>query len=91
VVVRLHPKKGLRELNAGRVLVLGAKIAEVKQSDEVPTEAVQPENACWLLRPREDLPPGEYALMLPSQNFAIFAFTIANPPSANPATALKKT
>jgi hypothetical protein len=90
VVVRLHPKKDLRELNAGRIPVLGAKIAEAKQSDVVPTEMAQPEGACWLLRPREDLPAGEYALMLPTQNFAIFAFTIANPPSANPATALKK-
>jgi len=90
VVVRLHPKKDLRELNAGRVPVLGAKIAEAKQSDVVPTEVSHPENACWLLRPREDLPPGEYALMLPTQNLAIFAFTIANPPSGNPAPAPKK-
>jgi hypothetical protein len=90
VVVRLHPKKDLRELNAGRIPVFGAKIAEVKQSDVVPTEMAQPEGACRLLRPRKDLPAGEYALMLPSQNFAIFAFTIANPPNANPATALKK-
>lgn len=91
VVVRLHPKKDLRELNAGRIPVLGAKIAEARQSDVVPTEMAHPEGACWLLRPREDLPAGEYALMLPSQNFAIFAFTIASPPSANPATALRKT
>jgi len=90
VLVRLHPKKDLRELDAGSVPVLGAKIAEAKQSDVVPTEVSQPENACWLLRPREELPAGEYALVLPTQNLAIFAFTIANPPSGNPAPAPKK-
>ena len=90
VVIRLHPKKDLRELNAGRVPVLGAKIAEAKQSDVVPTEVSHPENACWLLRPREDLPPGECALMLPTQNLAIFAFTIAHPPSGKPTLAPKK-
>ena len=90
VLVQLHPKKDLRELNAGRIPVLGAKIAEANQLDVVLTEVSQPENACWLLRPREDLPPGEYALMLPTQNFAIFAFTIAHPPGVNLATARKQ-
>ena len=90
VLVQLHPKKDLRELNAGRIPVLGAKIAKANQSDVVPIKMGQPENACWLLRPREDLAPGEYALMLPTQNFAIFAFTIAHPPGLNLATARKK-
>ena len=89
-LVRLHPKRDSRELDAGRLPVLGAKIGEAKQSDQVPTEAVQPENACWLLRPREDLPPGEYALMLASENLGIFPFTIAVPPPGNPAPATKK-
>ncbi len=90
VLVRLHPKKDSRELDAGRLPVLGAKIAEAKQSDVVPTEVVQPENACWLLRPREDLTPGEYALMLATENLGIFPFTIANPPTGNVAPAPKK-
>ena len=90
VLVKLHPKKGSRELDGGRLPVSGAKIAEAKQSDQVPAEAVQPENACWLMRPREDLPAGEYALMLGTQNMSIFAFTITNPPVANPAAASKK-
>jgi hypothetical protein len=90
LLVRLHPKKDLRELDAGRLPVLGAKVAEVRQSNVVSTEVVHPENACWLLRPREDLPAGEYALMLPTQNFAIFGFTIANPPSGNQVPAPKK-
>jgi hypothetical protein len=89
-LVRLHPKKDSRELDAGRLPALGAKIAEAKLSDQVPTEAVQSENACWLMRPREDLPAGEYALMLGTQNMGIFAFTITNPPVANPTPAPKK-
>jgi hypothetical protein len=89
-LVRLHPKKDSRELDGGRSPVLGAKIVEAKQSDQVPTEAVQSESACWLMRPREDLPAGEYALMLGTQNMSIFAFTIANPSGGNPATAAKK-
>ncbi len=88
--MRLHPKKDSRELDAGRLPAVGAKIAEAKQSDLVPAEVVQPENACWLLRPRENLPVGEYALMLGTQNMSIFAFTITNPLVANPAAASKK-
>jgi len=89
-LVRLHPKKDSRELDAGRLPALGAKIGEAKQSDQVPTEAVRSENACWLLRPREDLPAGEYALMLPTQNLGIFPFTIANQPPGNLSPAPKK-
>ena len=64
--------------------VLGAKMAEAKQSDLVPTEVVQPENTYWLVRATEDLPAGEYALMLGTQNM------IANPPGENPAAAPRK-
>ena len=84
VLVKLHPKKDSRELDGGRLPIFGAKIAEAKQSDQVPTEAVQPEKACWLLRPREDLPAGEYALLLGSKDIVIFSFTTANPPGGNP-------
>lgn len=85
VLVKLHPKKDLRELDGGRLPVLGAKIAEAKHSDQVPTEAVQPEKACWLVRPREDLPAGEYALLLGTQNMIIFPFTTANQTGGSPA------
>jgi hypothetical protein len=90
VLVKLHLKKDSRELDGGKLPVLGAKIAEAKQADLVPTEVAQPENACWLMRPREALPAGEYALMLGTQNMSIFAFTIANPSGGNLATASKK-
>src|SRR5258708_1254151 len=87
---RRDVKKDWGELGAGRLPVLGAKIGEGKQSDQVPTEAVQPENACWLLRPREDLPAGEYALLLPTENLSIFPFTIANQRPGNLSPAPKK-
>jgi len=90
VLVRLHPKKDSRELDGGRLPPLGAKIAEAKQSDLVPTEVVQPENTYWLVRASEDLPAGEYALMLGTQNLSIFTFTIASPPGENPAPAPRK-
>jgi hypothetical protein len=89
-LVKLHPKKDLRELDGGRLPVLGAKIAQAKQSDQVPTEAVQPEKACWLMRPRKDVLPGEYGLMLGTQNMSIFAFTIANPSGGSAVPAPKK-
>jgi hypothetical protein len=90
VLVKLHPKKDSRELDGGRLPVLGAKIGEARQSDQVPTEAVRPENACWLMRPREDVLPGEYALMLGTQNMSIFTVTISNQSGRNPAKAPKK-
>jgi hypothetical protein len=90
VIVRLHPKKDSRELDGGKLPVMGAKIAEAKQSDLVPTEVVQPENDYWLVRATEDLPAGEYALMLGTQNLSIFTFTIVNPPGENRAPAPRK-
>jgi hypothetical protein len=90
VLVRLHPKKDSRELDAGKLPALGAKIAEAKQSDVVPTEVVQPGNACWLLRPLGDLTAGEYAVMLGTQNLSIFALTIADPPGEKRAPAPPK-
>jgi hypothetical protein len=90
VLVRLHPKKDSRELDGGKLPVLGAKIGEAKQSDLVPIEVVQPENSYWLVRSRKELAAGEYAVMLGTQNFSIFAFTIANSPGGNQAQAPKK-
>ena len=89
-LVRQHPKKDSRELDGGRLPVLGAKIAEAKQSDQVPTEAVQPEKACWLMRPRKDVLPGEYGLMLGTQSMSIFAFAIANPAGGRAVPASRK-
>jgi hypothetical protein len=90
VLVKLHPKKDLRELDGGRLPVIGAKIAEAKRSDLVPTDVVQPENNYWLVRATEDLPPGEYALMLGTQNVSIFSFTITTPPDEKSAPAPRK-
>jgi hypothetical protein len=79
VLVRLHanPKKNLREFDGGRMPVIGAKIADATQNDLIPADVSQPEDTVWLVQPRQALPPGEYALMLGTQNVSIFPFTVA--------------
>ena len=77
-LVKLHSKKNSRELDGGRLPVLGAKISEATKSDLVDADVSQPESTVWLVRPREPLLPGEYALMLGTQNVSIFAFTVSS-------------
>lgn len=89
-LVRLQTTKDSRELDGGNLRLPGAKVGDAKKSSLVPTEIVQPESGCWLVRPREDIPVGEYGVMLGPQNFSIFALTIADPPVVNPATDPKK-
>lgn len=78
VLVVLHPvpKKDLRELRAGN-LHIGIKTEEAEKSDLIPIHMSHPEETVWLLQPDQALPPGEYALMLGTQNLAIFPFTVA--------------
>jgi len=90
VLVRLHPKKGARELDGGRMIVYpvigGSKMADANKTDLVPADVSQPEPQYWLIRPQSPLEPGEYALMLGTQNISIFPFTVL-PSSVHPATA----
>jgi hypothetical protein len=87
VLVRLHPKKGLRELDGGRMIVYpvvgGSKMADANKSDLVPVDVSHPDPQVWLVRSQFPLEPGEYALMLGTQNVSIFSFTIVLP-SAHP-------
>ena len=80
VLVRLHPKKGLRELDGGRMIVYpvvgGSKMADANKSDLIPADVSHPDSQVWLIRPQSPLQPGEYALMLGTQNISIFPFTI---------------
>jgi hypothetical protein len=82
VLVRLHVKKDVRELDGGRMTVYpivgGAKSADANKTDLV--DVSQPEPQVWLIRPATPLDPGEYALMLGTQNMNIFPFEIAAPP-----------
>jgi len=78
-LVKLHAKKGYRELDGGRLPILGGKDAETKKNDLVPVEVSQLEKDVWLVRPRNALTAGEYALMLGTQNVSIFPFTISGP------------
>jgi hypothetical protein len=81
VLVKLHSKKNSRELDGGKMTVLpivgGSKMADANQSDLVPVDVSQPENMVWLVRPRQPLEPGEYALMLGTKNVNIYPFTFA--------------
>jgi hypothetical protein len=79
VLVRLHSdtKHDVRVLDGGRLPVIGAKVIEAKDSDLLPADLLQPEKSVWLLRPRQELPDGEYALMFGAQNLAIFTFSVA--------------
>jgi len=81
VIVRLHSKKDSRELDGGKMIVYpvvgGAKSADANKSDLIPVDVSHPEENVWLIRAQVPLEPGEYALMLGTQNVNIFPFTIA--------------
>lgn len=96
VIVRLHAKKGARELDGRRMIISlvngGIKIADENKSDLIPVDQQQLDSHVWrdahiwLIRPRSTLPPGEYALMLGTQNLSIFPFTVAAPAGASAET-----
>jgi hypothetical protein len=75
VLVKLHVKKGMRELDGGK-LHIGAKLEEAEKSDLVAVNVSKPEDMVWLVQPQKALSPGEYALMLGTQNIVIFPFTV---------------
>jgi hypothetical protein len=81
VIVRLRPKKGDRELDGGKMIVYpvvgGSKTADANKSDLIPVEIAHPDAQVWLVRSQVALGPGEYALMLGTQNVAIYPFSVA--------------
>jgi hypothetical protein len=81
--VRLHPKKQSRELDGGRMIVYpvvgGSKMADANKSDLIPVDVSHPDPQVWLVRSQIPLEPGEYALMLGTQNLSIFPFTVVLP------------
>ena len=83
VLVRLHPKNGLRELDGGRMIVYpiagGSKMADANKRDLIPADVSHPDPQVWLVRPQSPLEPGEYALMLGTQNMSIYPFTVSVP------------
>jgi hypothetical protein len=80
VLVKLHAKKDSRELDGGRMTVYpivgGSKSADANKTDLIVADISQPEQHVWLVRPHAPLEPGEYALMLGTQNMSIFPFTV---------------
>jgi hypothetical protein len=93
VLVRLHVKKNARELDGGRMIVYpvvgGSKMADANKSDLIPADVQQIEPQIWLVRPQVELDPGEYALMLGTQNIAIFPFAVAKPATTARSTTTK--
>lgn len=83
-LVRLHPKKDFRELD-GNKIHFGLKMVKADANDLIPIDVSQPENMVWLIRPREPLPAGEYAVMLGIQNLSIFPFSVAGASEAGAA------
>jgi hypothetical protein len=83
VLVKLHAKKDARELDGGRMTVYpiigGSKTADANKTDLVAAAVSQPEPQVWLVRPQTPLDPGEYALMLGTQNILVFPFTVQAP------------
>jgi hypothetical protein len=80
VIVRLHPKKTSRELDGGKMIVYpvigGSKMADANKTDLIPVDVSHPDPQVWIVRPQSALAPGEYAVMLGTQNVSIFPFTI---------------
>jgi hypothetical protein len=84
VIVKLHPQKGMRELDAGKLPILGGKMAQADKSDLVQADLSHPAKTVWVLQSKTPLPEGEYAVMLGTQNMAIFPFTVsASAPSSS--------
>jgi hypothetical protein len=77
IIVKLHPQKGMRELDGGKLPVLGGKVADASKNDLVPVDVAHPDSTVWLVKSQQALPEGEYALMFGTQNLAIFPFTIS--------------
>ena len=82
-------QRNFRKLDGGRMIVYpvagGSKMADANKTDLVPVDVSQPEPQYWLIRPQSPLEPGEYALMMGTQNFSIFPFTVLPPSHPSPA------
>lgn len=89
VIVRLHIRKSMRELDGGKMIVYpivgGSKMTEAQKTDLVQVDVKQQGDQVWLVRPQAALEPGEYALMLGTQNLAIFPFTVEGSADSKPA------
>ena len=70
--------------------IIGTEIVEARANDLVALDMSHPEPAVWLVRPRDVLPPGEYALMLGTEMMAIFPFTVTATAKGSPLPAPAK-
>jgi hypothetical protein len=79
LLVKLHGKNGDRELHGTPLPAVGAQIMKAKLSDIIPADIFRAEKDVWLIQPKTELQPGEYALMTENDNMDIFPFTISDP------------
>lgn len=82
LLVRLKPKKQTRELDSGSLravpLVGQTKEVQASASSLVPTTTLPSTAECLaLVQPQAALAPGEYAVMIGTQNIAIMDFGVA--------------
>jgi hypothetical protein len=57
-------------------VVGNSKMVDANKTDLISADVSHPDPQVWLIRPQSTLEPGEYALMLGTQNIAIFPFTV---------------
>jgi hypothetical protein len=88
-LVKLRPKKETRELDGGRLQPFRGKVSEARQSDLLSIDVSHPDDGVWLVQSIDSLPPGEYALMVGTQNMNIFPFTITDKQSTSSASSEK--
>ena len=79
-IVKLHSRKNVRELDGGKMIVYpvigGSGTADANKSDLMAVDVAHADAHAWLVKSQSSLAPGEYALMLGTQNVNIYPFTV---------------
>ena len=57
-------------------VLVQSKMADADKTDLIPADVSHPDPQVWIVRPQFALTPGEYALMLGTQNISIFPFSV---------------
>jgi hypothetical protein len=84
LLVRLHEKKKIRELDSGTIRAVpftdSSRQGHASASSLVVTTTMPSENGTTLFQPQADLTSGEYAVMFGAQNLAILDFGVSATP-----------
>jgi hypothetical protein len=82
LLVRLHAKRGHRELAGSRLWGPADELATVEKRDCVAIVSGTEGPGVRTLRSKDALAPGEYALVVGKHNMAIFPFTVLDNPKS---------